>query len=67
MPLLLNKQDEASWLDGTVAFNNFNLPFYPSKMGCDTVNPKLLLTEITHLPNVQHKYVDNNDIQVSLF
>ena len=67
MPLMLNKQNEASWLNGEATLNDFNLTFEASKMGHHNVNPKLLLPENTHLSIVQQKYVDNNDIQVSLF
>ena len=67
MPLMLNKQNEASWLNGEATLNEFNLTFDASKMGHHSVNPKLLLPENTHLSIVQQKYVDNNDIQVSLF
>ena len=67
MPLILNKQNEASWLNGDATLNDFNLTFDASKMGHHSVNPKLLLPENTHLSIVQQKYVDNNDIQVSLF
>ena len=67
MPLIIDKQNEASWLDGVGSLNDFNLTFDPSRMGHHSVNPKLLLTKNTHLPIVQHKYVDNNDIQVGLF
>ena len=67
MPLMLNKQNEASWLNGEATLNDFNLTFEASKMGHHSVNPKLLLPENTHLSIVQQKYVDNNDIQVSLF
>jgi putative SOS response-associated peptidase YedK len=67
MPLILNKQNEASWLNGEATLNDFNLTFDASKMGHHSVNTKLLLPENTHLSIVQQKYVDNNDIQVSLF
>ena len=67
MPLMLNKQNEASWLNGEATLNDFNLTFDASKMGHHSVNPKLLLPENTNLSIVQQKYVDNNDIQVSLF